>query len=105
MSEESVTPSRPAQSPAISLVEIVQETSVAEPMTTEQMGNLMLSILRTGAPAAGLHNAKAMLAAAATFLREEFGDPQARQVLSSVIDTIRGTEILHALEPSSATAN
>ena len=73
---------------------------MAEPMTTEQMGNLMLSILRTGAPAAGLHNAKAMLAAAATFLREEFGDPQARQVLTSVIDTIKGTETLRACEPS-----
>ena len=78
---------------------------MADPMTTEQMGNVMLSILRTGAPEAGLHNAKAMLAAATTFLREEFGDPQARQVLSGVIKTIKGTEMLHALEPSSARAN
>ncbi len=78
---------------------------MAEPMTSEQLGETLLSILRTGAPEAGLHNAKAMLAAAATFLREKFGDPHARQMLSSVIDTIKGTETLHALEPSSARPN
>jgi gamma-glutamyl:cysteine ligase YbdK (ATP-grasp superfamily) len=77
---------------------------VAGAQTSEDMAETLLAVLRQGAPVAGQLNARSMLAAATTFLREAFGDDHARRTLSAMVESIKAEERLHLCEPSPAGA-
>jgi hypothetical protein len=89
----------------LSLIATNKVMNMPSAMSADQLGIVLVNILKSGTPEAGIHNARAMLAAASAFMRDTCGHQQARDVLKSIIVGIDNIDLLVNCEPSSQGAN